>query len=73
MLSALLALCASASAQVPPLPPGGPLPGRPLAFSGYLSTWERPNGGIPSPLTTDEPVQLTLTPPSRPGQAVSAR
>ncbi|MBI5598068.1 MAG: hypothetical protein HY928_18455 [Elusimicrobia bacterium] len=73
MLPILLAFCASAAAQVPALPPGGPLPGQTLVFSGFLSTWERPAGGIPSPLVADEPVQLTLTPPSRPGEAASAR
>lgn len=73
MLPLLLGLCASAAAQAPALPPGAPLPGQPLVFSGYLSTWQRPEGGIPVPLVADEPVQLVLTPPSRPGQAVSAR
>lgn len=73
MLGLLLSLSLAASAQVPEPPPGAPAPGAALVFAGYLSTWEKVRGGIPSALSSDEPVMLTLTPPSRPGEASSAR
>lgn len=73
MLPLLLALALPAAAQVPDLPAGAPAPGAPLVFAGYLSTWEKAPGGVPAPLVSDEPVRLTLTPPSRPGEASSAR